>query len=191
MSGQALARPPRLTAVAVALSAVAGVLASLAVMSLLGASGDSNPGPASQASHTAPGHAFTVSVPSGWRALSPSELAGIPAHPSAVLRRADGRGLVVIRPTAAVRASGARLVHDLGSRLRPRFPGFRVVGARFARVRGGRAFVYTFERDPARTAQTVALVSTGGRAYEIDAVVPGAAAAAARDAAAIVASFGP
>jgi hypothetical protein len=189
VSGLALARPPRrLTTLAVALSAIAGALASLAVMSLVSPAGHAG---SAASSHTAPGRAFTVSVPAGWRALSSSELAAIPARPAAVLRRGDGHGLVVIRRTAPVRATGARLVHDLGSRLRNRFPGFRVVNARFTRVRGGRAFVYTFERDPSRTAQTVALASVNGKAYEIDAVVPSGAPGAARDAGAIVASFGP
>jgi hypothetical protein len=187
VSGLALARPPRLAAVAIALSAIAGVLASLAVMSLVSPAAHSG----AAASHGAAGHAFRVSVPAGWHALSSSELAAIPAHPAAALRHSGGRGLVVIRRTAPVRATGARLVHDLGTRLRGRFPGFRVVNARFTQVRGGRAFIYTFERDPSRTAQTVALAGVHGRAYEIDAVVPGGAAGAARDAGAIVASFGP
>jgi hypothetical protein len=189
LSGLALARPPRLTAVAVVLSALVGLVAALALSSLTAPADDANL--AARVAAAAPSSAFTVAVPVGWHALSPAELAATPGRPAAVIRSADHKGVVLIRRAAPVSATTPRLIHDLGTRLRARFPGFRVVSARIARVRGGRAFVYTFTRDPAHTAQTVVLAAAGGKAYEIDAMVPAGAAATARDAGAIVASFGP
>jgi hypothetical protein len=175
MTALALARPRRITGIAIALSLVAGALVSFAVSQALSSGGD----PIAPASHTARGDAFTLAVPAGWRALSDN-----------VLRADDGRGLVVVRPIAPVRTSGKALTQELTTRLRARFPGFHGIGARFANIRAGRAFVYTFVRDPQRTAQTIAFTTVGGRAYEIDAVVRGGSPVTARDAAAIIASFG-
>ena len=183
MSGVALPRPVRGRVLAVGLSAAAGALVSLGVMTALD-------GGAARTTHAAP-PPFTVALPSGWHAASAKQLAAMPSRPAAVLRRADGRGVVVIRRIAPVRASGTELVRELGTRLRARFPGFRPVNARFTHLRGGRAFVYTFERAPRRTVQGVAFAPAGGSTYELDTVVPGRAPEAARDAAAIVASFGP
>jgi hypothetical protein len=180
VSALAQARPARPSALAVLASPILGLLVSFAAFSLLG-SGQA----------AAPSAPFTVAVPHGWRALSARELASVPGHPAAVIRRSTGAGVVVVRRSTAVNATVPVLVRELGTRLRARYPGFHVVGTRVTTVRAGRAFVYTFVRDPARTAQTIAFVTSGGKAYELDAVVPGKAPATARDAAAIVASFGP
>lgn len=179
MSGLTLPRPARVPLAAV-LSAVAGLLVSVAVMSAL-------PGPAAKVVEA---KAFHFAVPPGWHEASPTDLAAMPSRPAAALRSADGKAVVTVRRIAPIHATGAQLVSALGTRLRKRFGGFRPVSARFANLRGGRAFVYTFERDPQRTAQTVAFTSAGDATYEIDAVVPGKAHAAARDAAAAIASFG-
>jgi hypothetical protein len=170
---------PRTTWIAVALSMVAGALVSLAVMGLTG-SGDA---PTRHAGADAP---FTLHAPAGW-----THVATAPSGALAVLRSADGRATVVVRPAAAVTATGPQLARSLGEQLRRRFSGFRPVSARFATVRGGRAFVYTFVRAPRGTVQTLALTSIGGKSYAIDAVAPGDAAQLARQAGQAVASFGP
>jgi hypothetical protein len=181
MSGVALARPQRVTAVAVALSAAVGLLVSIAVFAALPAA----------APHATAAKPFRVAVPQGWHQASARDLAAMPSRPAAALRSADGKGVVTLRRIPAIHASGTQLVRELGTRLRARFTGFHVVAARFARLRGGRAFVYTFTRAPKGTAQTIAFATAGKATYEIDAVVPGNAPRAARDAAAIIASFGP
>lgn len=188
MTGLAVVGLPRVRFAAVALSGLAGIAASVLVLALAGPR--TAPSAAPARSFSAPGSVFSLAVPAGWRALSPAELATVPARPAAVLRRSDGHGLVVVRRSAPVHASAARLMHDLGRRFRARFAGFAPTGARFAELRGGRAFVYTFTRAP-RAVQTLALATAAGRAYEIDAIVPAGASGAARDAGAIVASFGP
>jgi hypothetical protein len=68
-------------------------------------------------------------------------------------------------------------------------PGFRLIGARVARVRAGAAFVYTFARPGAAQSLTVAKVR--GVTYRIDTVVSAGSPKAAGDAAAAVSSFGP
>jgi hypothetical protein len=193
MTGHALARPaarsPRATALAVLLSALAGLLASLAVTSLVAGGDDATT--SAGATVAVAGSPFTIAAPAGWEALSPARLGAIASHPAALVRSLDGRGLVTVRRSSPIRATGAQLVNSLGRKLRPQFPGLRVVSARFTQTRAGRAFLYTFVRDSGRTVQSLALVSAHGQAYEIDAVVPAGAPGAARAAGAILASFGP
>jgi hypothetical protein len=186
-AGARLAPSPRTTVVAVALSMLAGVLVSLGLVTVLEHGHDA-------ADHTgtftAPAHAFTVAVPSGWRALPQAQLASVPSHPVAVLRRDDGRGTVVVRPSGPVHGSAGALTRRLGAQLARRFPGFQPVSARALRVRGGSAFVYTFVHGSPRSVQSLALVTAAGRAFAIDSVAPGDAPDAARQIGAIVASFG-
>ena len=165
----ALARPfPRTLLVALG-SALAGGLAALALIALV------HTGPAS-------GDAtFSISVPHGWK------LTRGPA--AAVLRSADGSATVIVRRTGELHGSLRTIAHDLTARLASRLPGFRLVGARVGRVRAGAAFVYTFARRGA--AQSLTVAKLRGATYRIDTVVRAASPAAAGQAAAAVASFGP
>ena len=187
--GVALARSPRLGLLAIALSALAGAAVSLALLALVHQGDGHRTG--TPAAYRAPGNAFRIDVPAGWSALGPREPVATGSKPVAVLRRDDRSGMVIIRRTSPVKATGAELSRTLGRRLRRRFSGFRAVSANLRPIRGGRAFVYTFVRDPAGTVQSIALVSVRGRAYAIDSVVRADAPGAARQAGAIVASFGP
>ena len=191
MSGHALttqlARPSRAaTVAAVLLSLLAGALVSLALMKTAG-SAESG----AARSWTAPDRAFTLSVPPGWHAAHAAQLAVLPSRPAALLRRRDGRGTVSVRSGPPLRGTRGALAARLARQLGARFPGFQPVGARFARVRGGRAFVFTFVHGSERTVQSLTLVSAGERSYAIDAVTAGDAPDVARQAAAIVTSFGP
>jgi hypothetical protein len=189
-AGASAARSPRTTAIAVALSMLVGVLVSLAAFSLV-KPGEATRAAAPAGTYVAPGKAFSMRVPDGWQALSAEQLASVPGKPLAVIRQTGGDGMVVVRPARPLSASGTELTRSLGKQLGGRFEGFRPVGARFATIGGARAFVYTFERAPERTAQTLALVSADGEAYAIDAVAPGNSPAVARQAGAIVTSFRP
>jgi hypothetical protein len=96
-----------------------------------------------------------------------------------------------VRRTGPVQGDLRVVARDLTSELRRQIPGFRLVGARLGRVRAGGAFVYTFVRGTSGAAQSLALTKVGGVTYRIDTIVPGGAPDAARQAGAIVASFGP
>ena len=169
MTTHAFARPlPRSLIVALG-SALAGGLAALALIALV---------------QTGPAHGgatFSMTVPHGWK------LTRGPA--GAVLRSADGRATVIVRRTGELRGSLRAVAHDLTARLATRVPGFRLVGARVGRVRGGAAFVYTFASRGA--AQSLTVAKLYGATYRIDTVVQAGSPAAAEQAAAAVASFGP
>jgi len=167
----AVPRHARFKLLAVLLSGVAGTLVALALMSLTSAP-----------STPAPQRPFGIVVPAGWSEI-PS------ANAIAAIRSNDRKATLTVRRTAPVRATGVQLVHGIGRELRARFPGFKPVNARFANVRGGRAFVYTFVHG--HTVQVLALVSAHGQAYAIDGVAASDAPDAARQLAAVVRSFGP
>lgn len=181
------ARRTALVALGSALAGGLAILALIGLVNLAGGSGDSPPAH----TYTAPGHAFSIAVPSGWRTLSGAELARVQGGAAAVLRRSDGRGVVVVRRTAAVRGDLRAVAVALTADLRSRFAGFRLVSARLVRVRAGGAFLYTFVRGASGTAQSLAITRVRGITYRIDSVVRGDSPDAARDAGAIVASFGP
>jgi hypothetical protein len=174
-------------AVASALTGATAIIAVLGLVNLLGGSSDR---PVAR-SFSAPGHAFTLTVPQGWTALRGTELAKVPSSPAAVLRRPDGRGVVLVRRILTVRGNLPTIAKDLTSELRHRFPGFKLVSARLGHVRGGTAFVYTFVRGTRGIVQSLAITSVRGATYRIDSVVPGDAPDVARQTGAIVGSFGP
>jgi hypothetical protein len=177
-------RIPRTALVAVA-SAAAGALIVTLVLALLASGGsDKRPAPAT---YTAPGNAFSVALPAGWQPLGADAVRVLPSKPVAVLRRADHRGIVVFSPIAPVKGGARTLARSLTKQLRSRFEGFKLTGARLVNVRAGTAFLYTFVRGS--VVQSIAVVSTRGRTYAIDAVVPGRAPDVAQQVGRIVASF--
>ncbi|MEA2457126.1 MAG: hypothetical protein QOC95_98 [Thermoleophilaceae bacterium] len=191
MTTHSLPRPlPGRTAALVVASALAGAVALIAVIGLVRLATGAH---ASSATHTftAAGKAFAIGVPDGWTALRGTRLAAIPGRPAAAIRRADGRGLVLVRRTGAVSTDLRAVAGGLTSELKRRVPGFQLVSARMGRVRAGGAFLYTFARGTGGAAQSIALTKVRGVTYRIDSVVAGDSPDAARQAGAIVGSFGP
>jgi hypothetical protein len=192
-----LAAPLRRTGVVAAVSALLGAMLVLAAIGAIhltteggSHSSSSAPSRAPEGVYTAPGHDFSIAVPAGWSALSADALARVPGAPAAVLRRADGRGTVIVRRIPAVAGDLRSVARALTAQLAARVPGFRLVSARLGRVRAGGAFLYTFTR-PGGSAQTLALTTVRGATYRLDTVVPSSAPDAAREAGAAIGSFGP
>jgi hypothetical protein len=184
------ARPARRTAIVAAASALGGALAILALIVVVNLAGGSGAAPATP-TYTAPGHAFSVAVPAGWSALDAARLGRAPGSPAAALRRADGRGIVVVRRIAPLKGDLRTVARALTTDLRARVAGFRLVSARLGRVRAGGAFLYTFVRGAQGTVQSLAITRVHGMTYRIDSLVRGDSADVARQAGAIVGSFGP
>ena len=166
-------RPPRRALLAAA--ALAVVLAGAVAALVLRPDGEHAPARLRTA-------AFAVVVPDGWRALRPAELRAVPGTPAAMLRRADGRGVVVVRERAALAGNDRSLTRDLTAQLGRRFEGMKPVTARTVALPGGPAYVYTFARPSAGRVQSIAVAPRAGRTYTLDAV----AGAGARDVAAQV-----
>jgi hypothetical protein len=165
----------RLTLVGAA-CALAGAGAAAAAFMLSGSSA----APATQV-YTAPSHAFTLTVPHGWRAAAqPGALA--------VVRSRDGRAAVVVSPGVPLRGDMRSATKQITALLRRRFAGFRQLGAREISTRAGTAYLYSFVRGS--VVQSVAVVGVAGRTYLLNAIVASGAADRAREAGAIVGSFG-
>ena len=176
-------RRPRLALIAAAVVAIAlaGIVAALA----LRPAGDAG----APARYTAGDKAFSVVVPDGWRALRPAELRAVPGAPAAVLRRADGTGVVVIRERPALAGNGRSLTRDLTAQVARRFKGVRPVTSRTVTLAGGPAYVYTFARPTAGRVQSIAVAPRAGRTYTLDAVAGAGARDVAAQVGAIVRSF--
>src|SRR3954451_20228535 len=193
MNSQVLAAPltrtsPRRTLLIVLLAALAGAAIAAGV---LVAVRDDRPKSAPHAKELR-GAGFALAYPAGWSPTRAAELAKLPGHPAAVVRRSDGKGVVIVRRKAAPRDQTLKaLTRDLSAGLAKRFADFRFVSSRVARVRGGNAFLYTFVRTKQKTAQSIALVRVGKANFTLDAVAATGDPRAAREVAAIVRSFGP
>jgi hypothetical protein len=189
LSSLALGRPLSRALLVVVGSALAGGLATLAVIGLVRLASGSDHAAASARVYSPPGHAFSIGVPRGWTALSDDRLARVPGSPAAVLRRSDGHGTVIVQRTGDLRGDPRQVARGLTAELTRRMPGFRPIGARVGRIRAGGAFLYTFARGG--TAQSLTVTNVHGVTYRIDTVVPAGANDAAREAGATVGSFGP
>jgi hypothetical protein len=182
---------PRSTGLVALASALAGAVVILAVVGAVHMFGGSSASRASAAPHSfsAADSSFQVAVPRGWTAVRGDALAHTPGSPAAVLRRPDGRGVVIVRRMAAVGGDLRTVARSLTAQLQATLPGFRLLGARLGRVRAGSAFLYTFVRG--RSAQSLAVTRVKGVTYRIDSIVPAGSPDVAREAGAIVGSFGP
>jgi hypothetical protein len=138
--------------------------------------------------HAARG-AFSVVVPDGWRALRGRELRAVRSAPAAVLRRADGRAVVVVRERPALARSRRPLTRELTAQLGRRFSDLRPVTTRTIALPGGPAYVYTFARPAAGRVQSIAVAPRAGRTYTLDAVAGAGATDAAAQIGAILRSF--
>jgi hypothetical protein len=193
MNSQVLAAPLEVTSrrrplLIALLAALAG--AAITAGLLVGLGGDSPSKHKGAIELRGPG--FALAYPAGWKATPAKELAAVKGHPAAIVRRGDGKGVVVVRRKGAPRDQSLRsLTRDLTSDLRHRFSDFRFVSARLTRVRGGTAFLYTFVRTQQKTAQSIALVKVGKANYTLDAVASAGDARSAQEVVAIVRSFGP
>jgi hypothetical protein len=175
----------RSTGFVAALSALAGAVALLAVIGAVHLAGGPDSSAAAPRTLTGAGDTFRIAVPDGWTAVRGTD----PGAPAAVLRRPDGHGLVIVRRSGAVSGDLRTVARSLTTKLRTQLPGFKLVGARLGSVRAGGAFLYTFVRG--KTAQSLAITRVNGVTYRIDSMVTAGSPDAARQAGAIVASFGP
>jgi hypothetical protein len=156
----------------VAALCVAAAIASILLFAL--PSGGSAPAKAKASStYTAPGGAFSLSYPAGWRATA--------AGASAVaIQRGDRSALVTVRESAPLKGSLTKLAQGLPRELRRRFPDFQPIGAHAVRLSTGPALVYTFARAKANKVETMVVAPAAKHTFTLVVVArPGAKQAAA------------
>jgi len=135
------------------------------------------------------GDGFTLLKPDGWEQVSGDELALIPGKPLAVLRRAEGQGLVTVTAPTEAGSNIEDAAAELDKRLSKALPDFRKVSARIVEVKAGRALLYSYVRTKKATAHTILVVPGPERTYTVNAIVPAGAEDAARDVGEILNSF--
>ncbi len=163
-------------------AAIAGALLLALCLALTG--GGEAPAKAEAKTWKAPGGAYSIVTPDGWKAVASGKAA-------TVLERGDKRGVVVIRERAAVTGSLDALAKQLERKLRRQIGDFQPTGARLASVGGAQGLVYTFVRPKANQVQSVVVAPAGTRSYTLDLVADGDAPDVARELAGMVRSFSP
>lgn len=138
---------------------------------------------------TAANGAFELDYPAGWQAASAEELLANPARPDALVRRGDGRGIVMVHDSAPLSGSLEALERDLRRQVERRLPDARPVAMRVVRLSTGPALSYTFVRERTGLVQGIVAAPTGSRTYVIDSVAQGDAPNVARQVGAIVRSL--
>jgi hypothetical protein len=172
-------RPRHLVAVLCVAAAIASVL--LFALPGGGGSGHQAKRPAI-ATYTAPGGAFSLRYPTGWRATA--------AGASAVaIQRADRSALVTVRESAPLTGSLTKLAKTLPAELRKRFDDFQPVGARAVRLSTGPALVYTFARTRASKVESMVVAPGAKHSFTLVVVAKAGAKQAAAEAGAIVRSL--
>jgi hypothetical protein len=180
-----IASAPRHRLLIAAVAGAAVVLVAAAVLALRPHGGDV----AKPARFQSADHKFSLALPDGWRALRGAELAGVPSAPAAVLRRADGTGVVVVHERPALTSSTRSLTKALTTQVTRRFRDAKPVSARTVALPGGPAYVYTFARPTAGRVQSIAVAPRGARTYTLDAVAGSGARDVAAQVGAILRSF--
>jgi hypothetical protein len=137
----------------------------------------------------ASGNQFTLSYPEGWTPVPRDEAAVLKGSPTAVLRRDDRRGIVIINRQRRVTRDLDALSRQLDRRLKRRFSDFRKVSSKKVQVKAGPAFLYTYVRRRNGTAHSLLAVQTSSGAYTLNAVVRADAPDVARQVGAMLRSF--
>jgi hypothetical protein len=132
---------------------------------------------------------FSLTLPSGWKALSQEELSQLPGSPVAVMEQIDGAGVLIINTQPPSNASVAAVGKEVEGKLRHTVPDFKLVGAAPLNLEAGQAFQISYARTKAGTANTLVVVSAGGRIYTLNSVIPGGDQGAVKQAIDMIQSF--
>lgn len=132
---------------------------------------------------------FTMTLASGWKALSQEGLSQLPGSPVAVMQQTNGAGVLIINTQPPSNATVAAVGKKVEDKLRHTVPDFKLVGAGPLNIAAGQAFQISYARTKAGTANTLVVVPAGGRIYTLNSVVPGGDEDAVKQAIAMIQSF--
>lgn len=187
----AIPAPARLAARHTGLvAAAAAVLASalIAGAALLWLGGEEQPGIGTVSAATG---AFELSHPASWQAATPRQLLAAEGRPDALLRRADGRGVVTVHEQPSLDGPLSEVERALDRRLERGMPDARHVASRVVRLETGPALSYTFVRERAGLVHGIVVAPSGPRTLMIETAARGDAPDVAAEIGAIVRSLRP
>lgn len=135
------------------------------------------------------GAPFTLTLQPGWKSLSQEELSQLPGSPVAVMQQTDGAGVVIINTQPPTNGSLPALSKEIQKQLKQNIPDYKPIGTSTLNLPAGQAVQISYARTKAGTADTLVVVSAGGRIYTLNSVVPGGDKQAVEQAIAIITSF--
>jgi hypothetical protein len=171
--------------------ALAVVAAVAAVVIFTGGGSDKKSGGTVSSSSSSKADAFKISYPDSWTPLGKDKLKALPGHPLAVIKRKDGKGLVVVRreqgaPPRDLKTLGA----SLGKQLKKRIPDLKVRSQKVVKLKSGPALFTSYIRKKTGTVQSVVVVpATGKRVFTLNTVSRGGANDVARETGRMILSF--
>jgi hypothetical protein len=136
-----------------------------------------------------PGSAFTLTYPKGWTPLSGKELVALPGSPTAVVRRTDRSGILIVNRQSHVSSNFDKLSRQLDRRLKRSIPDFKKVSSHGVGIKAGQAFLYSYIRKRKGTVHSVVVVPMRSGGFSLDAVVRANARDTARQVGAMIRSF--
>jgi hypothetical protein len=132
--------------------------------------------------------AFNMSYPKTWSPLPKREVALLPGHPVAVLRRNTGGGLVAIREQRSPAPDLNKLGGQITRQLKGKDPSVTIHTQKVVKIRSGPALLTTYI-NRAGQVQSLVVVPAGSRTFTIDSVSPGGADDVAREIGKMIISF--
>jgi hypothetical protein len=139
--------------------------------------------------HGPSGAPFTLTLPSGWRSLSQEELSQLPGSPVAVMQQTDGSGVVIINTQPPTNGSLEALGKQIEQKLKKNTPDYKPIGTSTLNLPAGQAVQISYARTKAGTANTLVVVSAGGRIYTLNSIIPGGDQESVKEAIQIIQSF--
>jgi hypothetical protein len=139
--------------------------------------------------HGPSGTPFTLTLPSGWKSLSQEELSQLPGSPVAVMQQTDGAGVVIINTQPPTNGSLDALAKKIEQKLKANISDYKPIGTSTLNLPAGQAVQISYARTKAGTADTLVIVSAGGRIYTLNSVIPGGDEQAVKEAIQIIQSF--
>jgi hypothetical protein len=135
------------------------------------------------------GNDYRLLLPDGWRSIGSSKLERLPGRPLGMLRRDDGKGLLVIRREGRPPASFGAFADELDREFERRLPDFQRRSVRALRIGAGQAWFYSYIRTRSGTAHSVVLVPADGGSYVLNTVARGGEEAVAKEIGRMIISF--
>ena len=134
--------------------------------------------------------AFQIRYPDSWSPLGKDKVAGLPGHPLAVIRRTDGKGVVIVRREQGTPPANLdKLGTDLGRQLKRRMPDLKLRSTKTVKLRSGNALFTSYIRKRTGTVQSVVVVPAGRKTFTLNTVSRGGADDVAREIGRMILSF--
>jgi hypothetical protein len=164
--------------------------AVVAVLIFTGGGSDKKGGTASSSS-SSKADAFKISYPDTWTPLGKDKLKTLPGHPLAVIKRKDGKGLVVVRREQGAPPRDLKTLGDsVGKQLKKRIPDLKLRSQKVVKLKGGPALFTSYIRKKTGTVQSVVVVpASGKRVFTLNTVSRGGANDVARETGRMILSF--